>query len=272
MRTICSIYFSPTGNTKRIIDEFLNNQEEINHISFDITLKHIRQGLVELIDSLGVKPDYWIVGCPVYSGRVPDLVLEQIKKLNGNNIPTIALVTYGNKSYGIALKQLNSELQLQNFSIVGLAAFIGEHSYSEKFHIAKNRPDIFDLKVANKYGNTFLNTSQLKLQENCINGKIDFVAKFMPSGGPKPFVKTKICINCQICIESCPLGLIDTKTKTYKDVKSNKQCISCMSCVKRCPVKARDYNIPQIVEFLLDKFYFNKSKKERKEPFVLNST
>ena len=269
MITVYSIYFSPTGNTKRIIDGLLNIQEDINLIPFDITLNHNRQELVESIVSLDVKPDYWIVGCPVYSGRVPDLVIEQIKKLNGNNIPTIALVTYGNKSFGIALKQLYNELELRNFSIVGLGAFIGEHSYSKKFHVAENRPDIFDLKLASDYGNTLFKKPQLKLPENSINGKIDFVAKIMPSGGPKPFVKSNLCLNCQICVKNCPLDLIDIKTKMFKDAKSKKQCLSCMSCVKKCPENARDYKISQPVEYLLDKFYFNKSKKERKEPFII---
>jgi ferredoxin len=269
MKTVCSIYFSPTGNTKRIIEGFLFGQNEINYISFDITLYRKRQELVESIASLDVKPDYWIIGCPVYSGCVPELMIEQIKKLNGKNIPTLVLVTYGNKSYGISLKQLNRELERQNFSIVGMGAFIGEHSYSEKFSIAKNRPDDFDLKVANKYGGKIFNTPQLKPLENSINGKIDFVAKIMPNGGPKPFVKSELCINCQICVENCPKELIDAKTKIFKDTESNEQCLSCMSCVKKCPVKAREYIIPQPVEYLLDKLYFKKSRKVRKEPFMI---
>ena len=269
MKTVISIYFSPTNNTRRIIEEFLINQEKINHISFDITLKHKRQELVESIDSLDVKPDYWIIGCPVYFGRVPDLVMEQIKKLNGDDIPTIALVTYGNKSYGIALKQLYHELELRNFNIVGLAAFIGEHSYSQKFHIAENRPDIFDLKQVGNYGNALFQKSQFKLPPNSINGKTDFIAKIMPGGGPKPFIKPNLCLNCQICVKSCPQDLIDEKTKMFKTTKYKKQCLSCMSCVKKCPGKARDYKIFQPVEYLLDKLYFNKSEKERKEAFII---
>jgi len=272
MKTVCSIYFSPTGNTKRIIEGFLESQNEINYISFDITLNLKREELVESIDSLDIKPDYWIIGCPVYLGRVPDILIDQIKKLNGNNIPTMVLVTYGNKSYGISLIQLYSELKLRNFSIVGMGAFIGEHSYSEKFHIAKNRPDINDIEVAKDYGSKLFNTPLFKLLENSINGKIDFVAKIMPNGGPKPFVKSEICINCQTCVLNCPKDLIDTKTKMFKDIESDKQCLSCMSCVKKCPVKARDYNILQPVEYLLDKLYFNKSKKERKEPVVIFNT
>ena len=269
MNTICSICFSPSGNTKKIIHELLQKQEEIKHISFDITLKQPRQDLVEAIHSLNVKPDYWIIGCPVYYGRIPALVIEQIQKLNGSNIPTLALVTYGNKSYGIALNQLQKELQKQNFKVVGLGAFIGEHSFSGKFHIAENRPDHFDIKRIHDFGKTLFSTPHSNLDKDCIKGKIDFVARIMPAGGPKPFVNSEQCIHCQICVKNCPLDLIGSDTKMYKDMKSEKKCLSCMSCVKRCPENARNYTLPKVIEFILNRFYFNKSKKERKEAFML---
>jgi NAD-dependent dihydropyrimidine dehydrogenase PreA subunit len=45
------------------------------------------------------------------------------------------------------------------------------------------------------------------------------------------------CVNCKICITTCPMGVYEDKTDTV-EVKHDDQCIACMGCVPACPVEA----------------------------------
>lgn len=268
METVYSICFSPTGNTTRIIQALLGNNSNITSRSFDITLRTHRQEFLEAFDSLECVPDYWVIGCPVYSGQIPTLVSDVIKRLNGKHIPTIGLVTYGNKSFGIALEQLRHELLLRNFRVVALGAFVGEHSYSKIFKVACQRPDSKDYKKTQTIGSALFAHEYRQLVALPIHSKIDLIAKLMPDSGPKPFVIPALCVNCQVCVKHCPVDAINSNSKMFKSGMAKEQCISCMSCVKKCTQQARSYDIPQPVKYLLEQFYFKRAKSHRKEPFV----
>jgi ferredoxin len=269
MIKVNAIFFSPTGNTRKIINQLVTGHGNVNFTSFDVTRSWDRKKMVSTMNRDKDDPDFWLIGSPVYSGQLPELFVEQIKKLNGKNINTLAIVTYGNKSYGIALKELCKVLVGCNFNVVGLGAFVGEHSYSEKFHVAVNRPDILDLTTASSYGKSFFTSKHSKINENSIDGNIDFIARVMPKGGPKPFLKKELCVGCQTCVINCPVSVIDSESKSFKNNESEKLCLSCMSCVKKCPKKARTYKILWPLELLLNRYYFNSAKIERKDPILI---
>jgi len=268
MKTVYSICFSPTGNTTRIMHALLGSNPHITSRFFDVTLSAHRQEFLEAFHSLECVPDYWVIGCPVYSGQIPTLVREVIKKLDGQHIPTIGLVTYGNKSYGIALEQLHYELRQRNFKVLALGAFVGEHSYSKLFKVACQRPDEWDCLKTQAIGSALFASGYSELMTLPIRSKIDLIARLMPDSGPKPFVIPGLCVDCQVCVNHCPVNAIDPGSKRFKAGKARAQCISCMSCVKKCVRLARSYEIPLAVKYLLDHFYFNKAKSHRNEPFV----
>ena len=45
------------------------------------------------------------------------------------------------------------------------------------------------------------------------------------------------CINCKLCINTCPMGVYEDKVDTVEVTKSA-DCIACMGCVAACPVEA----------------------------------
>jgi ferredoxin/protein involved in ribonucleotide reduction len=269
MITVVGIYFSPTGNTKKIITRMVSSRKGINFIPLEITLQNSRDRVIERLSLLKSQPDYWIIGMPVYSGKIPEIVKSTLNNLNGNNIPTIGLVTYGNKSYGASLNQINIILGKQNFKVIALGAFIGEHSYSEKFHVAENRPDTLDLVNAQNFGKTIFESNLSEIHEKYINGTIDLVAKLMPDKGPKPFVNLELCNNCNVCVKNCPVNALDENTKMYISKKTKEDCLGCMSCVKKCARKARFYDMPFPVGYLLNRCYFKNTRSMRKEPTLL---
>jgi len=266
MKTAIAIYFSPTGNTKKIVKQFVSKNKEIESTFIDITLKQNREKITELINFHKLQPDYWIIGAPVYSGQIPKIVSEVFKNLDGKNIATIGIVTYGNKSFGISLKQLNTILSNQNFSTIALGAFIGEHSYSEKFNVARNRPNNLDLDESKEFGKTVFASDPYKVNKYRITGKIDLIPKLMPKDGPKPYVSLSKCNHCNVCVKNCPVSALDESTKMFLNKEKEKECLSCMSCVKKCRSNARFYEIPAFIEYMLDRCYFKNAKKEYKVP------
>ncbi|HHX75245.1 MAG TPA: DUF362 domain-containing protein [Firmicutes bacterium] len=50
----------------------------------------------------------------------------------------------------------------------------------------------------------------------------------------RPFINTKLCKNCNMCVESCPVEAIDQETK----IINYKVCIECMCCHELCLHKA----------------------------------
>ena len=55
---------------------------------------------------------------------------------------------------------------------------------------------------------------------------------------PKPVIRTKDCIGCGRCAESCPQHTISIREK--KAVIDYKKCIKCFCCHEMCPAKAID--------------------------------
>ena len=56
-----------------------------------------------------------------------------------------------------------------------------------------------------------------------------------------PITIDELCIQCQYCIEICPVETIELKEEIVSDPEV---CIKCCACVKECPNGARIYNTP----------------------------
>jgi len=229
----------------------------------DLTNFEVRKHLV-LNES-----DIYIIGSPVYEGRVVNIVREVLKNIMGKNRYIIAVIVYGNKTIGIALKQLIELLELQQWKVIAGASFIGEHSFSKvTYPIAQGRPDKLDLELAYQFGQKakvkYLEKSILN--SSTILGKLPLLLRILPEGMASktvklPFVLDEKCTKCNLCVKICPTNCIDPITLLSK----KDACIRCAACVKICPNKARD------IEFKgkkLMQLWFRKAQYIRLEPTI----
>ena len=142
-----SVYFSPTGNSKKVADAIAKGlQASIEYI--DLTPPKARlQKFNELHDELT------IISSPVYLGRVPNEASFRIRRLVAKNTPAILVVTYGNRAYEDALFELSDIVSEVGFKPIAGCAFLGEHSFStpEK-PVAGGRPNQEDLDEAVLFG------------------------------------------------------------------------------------------------------------------------
>lgn len=252
IRQITSVYFSPTGNTKTVM-ELIAGQLSDCPARLDLT-------------GPGKRPEYHfleneavLVGVPVYGGRVPAVAAERLKKLHGRRTAAVLVVTYGNRAYEDALLELKLILIRQGFRPVAAAAVPAEHNIVRS--IAQGRPDKQDRKKL-KYFTRDLGRRFWELESNYRIGDLK-------TPGSRPFrkyhgVPLKIkagssCKACGLCVRNCPMQAI---SRTDPRITDSERCILCMRCVRQCPSGARRIN-PVVLMAVRQKL--KKACAERKE-------
>ena len=250
------IYFSPTGNTKKIVQSIAAGiSDQVN--TYDLTLP---QNRLKLVATQFKREDIVIVGVPVYGGRIPSIVNESLEKFMGDETLLIPIVTYGNRAYEDALLELNNVFNKNGFVSIAAGAFIGEHSYTSK--VAKDRPNKADLDEAVQYGKQvakkILDLKSSKVEPIEIPGQMPYkIDMVMP-----PFVPltSDACTACGMCATICPSDAIDRVNFTEID---SEKCIRCTACERICPERAKFFKheaYDAVVKRLED--HFSEVKKE----------
>jgi ferredoxin len=244
-KIINTMFFSPTGTTKKIvtgiterISEKIGNEIAINYI--DYTSPEVRTKPVEFTEK-----DILIIGVPVYAGRVPNVLLKYLETINGKGGLAIPVVVYGNRNYDDALIELKDILEFHGFKVIAGGAFIGEHSFSNT--LAKNRPDDRDMELCDLFADKIC--TKIAYQDESqitVKGNKPYRKYYMPKDrDDNPVDIRKVtpktnsqCINCKLCVTLCPMGSIDSEdVSKFKGI-----CIKCGACVKKCPSQARYYD------------------------------
>lgn len=263
---LVKIYFSPTYSTEKIVQTIAKRMGIVEQKTINLNSLGQRHNI-----KFNIQPtEAVILGTPVYEERIPDLLYPVLRKIHGQGQLMILVVTYGNISAGIALKQLNKMMTYQGFKVIAAASFIGEHSFSqEDIKIAPGRPDNRDLEIAESLGKEIQQKiKSIKSIKNIpdlnIKGELLPLGKLLPKHSEivfahAPVVDLKVCQNCRKCIEICPVNAIETDSLRSRD----KLCIRCFACVKFCPYGARKiiYKKPVFVKTVLKRL-----GRKRKEP------
>lgn len=141
---VYAVYFSPTGNTKRLVCQAASEAARL----FQVSCRAISLDLPEERERVRTfsAGDLVIVGGPTYAGKLPNKILPTYQeKLIGKGALALAVVTYGNRSFDNALAELCATLDGNGFRTVAAGAFVGTHAFSDA--LAPNRPDEDDLAL-----------------------------------------------------------------------------------------------------------------------------
>lgn len=248
MQRAAVIFFSPTGNARKIgewagkvLSEALTYPLEI----YDLTRPEGRITLPHFDEN-----DVLIVVMPVYAGRLPNKIMPELKGLiYGNNTPTLAFVTYGNRHYDDALSELCLILKEKGCIPFAAGALPSEHAFSKK--LAPGRPRAEDLEALTAFVREQL--KRFKNQEKFSPVKVSgnnppgpyytplgtdgLPAKFLKA---KPKTDTNRCMHCGKCAAVCSMGSVSQED--FSEIKGI--CIKCQACVKNCPVNAKYFDDP----------------------------
>lgn len=234
---VYTAYFSPTGTTKRIATEVAGALADArgSHLrTIDFTPAGQRPA-----DVVCHGQDVLVFGFPVYAGRVPEVLLDKIARFHGEGTPVVIVGVYGNRNYDDALLEARDLLENQGFEAMAVGAFIAEHSMTSK--VATGRPDANDLVVAARFGRE----AAAKLaggKREPLHVKGSFPYKDRPAPADIRPRTTDDCTACGICVERCPMGVIDADDPTSVEAG----CIRCNACVKSCPEQAKFFDSEMI--------------------------
>ncbi len=243
-----SIYFSPTGTTKAVVQAIADELFETGQ-DHDLTLPNARKE-IPAIDQESVL----IVGAPVYSGRIPFLFEEVLKELPVSQQKVILVAVYGNRAYDDALTEMKDLFEEKGCTIIGAGAFVGEHSCNDK--VAPGRPDQQDLVKARQFAREIILDDQARGNVDILGNRPYRVRKTGSSVGSST---SDACVQCKQCADNCPVGAIDYDDCSLVD---ETKCITCYKCVRVCPVGAKyfDERMDRVVNWL------GENCRERMEP------
>lgn len=258
VKKITGVYFSPTGNTAKVVETIGQRLAGEGFGKIDLTRPENRGKKYEFGSSEVV-----IVGVPVYRGRVPEVVVTELKNLRGTKTPAVILVTYGNRMIDDAMIELKDVVEKQGFVPFGAASFSGQHSFHKK--IAYNRPDEKDLRVAQDFADEI--DQKLKTLDLTRIGLVVPGSRPYKEVGPMssmPFLpETDMkCIYCMLCSQYCPMEAISFSNPKAVD---GEKCIRCGACIRVCPVQAKRMT-PGVFEAFVEKIT-KKNALGRKEPW-----
>lgn len=266
-------YFSPTGTSRAVARAIAEGLNAGKADEADVTLPYAP--LPDFVSS----DRLLVVAVPVYGGACAPLALQRLDRLKGNNTPAIAAVVYGNRDFGGAAVQLTEFLTERGFRVMGIGAFVGEHSYSTpSAPIAAGRPNAADLEEARQLGMEVkkkyhthsaastsplptVNASALRCPPDRWWNKLRFIAFVLKYRRRQkklpikvlPITDTARCTSCGACARACPVTAIHPD----RPQETTDTCIKCAACVKICPRQARTLPTP-FAPVLAKNFHKNK--------------
>lgn len=243
MKVVC-LSFSPTGGTRKVGEALAQGMAQ--SLGGPVDIRSFNTPAARQDPFAGDPNTAYVIGFPVYAGRVPNLLREDVAKMVGHGAPVLAYVTYGNRSYGDGLSELAGLLEEGGFRLVGGVAAVCQHAFATS--LAPGRPTDEDLAHYTDIGRQVgAKIAQKDFSRPTLPGAWPpgpyYVPKDPATGDPLPFLKIKVktkdtCTDCGACVPACPLGSIPADNpRTLQG-----PCMKCQACLQVCPVGAKYFD------------------------------
>ena len=218
------IIFSPTGGTEKVANAMTKSWDEVKDI--DLSRTDLDFSSISL-----TKEDIAVIAMPSFGGVAPQLALDRLVKIKGNQCKCAIVAVYGNRAYENTLVQMEDYAVKAGFHVIAAVSAVAEHSIMHQY--ATGRPDENDCSKLAEFGNQILEKAGSNNESTPeIPGNRPYKES---SAGLIPKANTS-CSACGLCADKCPAGAID---KNNPRITDKSKCISCMRCVVICPKHAR---------------------------------
>ncbi|MGN0671023.1 MAG: EFR1 family ferrodoxin [Anaerovoracaceae bacterium] len=247
INNVWAVFFSATGTTERIVTRTAANLAS----RFDASYKvhEFVKPAYRKKPLMFSKGDLVIVGVPVYAGRVPNVLVDFLRKIKGRGAVGIPVVLYGNRAYDDALIELRDIMEGCGIRCVAAAAYIGEHSFSTV--LGAGRPDEDDMNTLWKFIDDVYEkvSSSDSFDMIDVPGNVPYMPYYVPKDDDqqeldflraKPITDEEKCVWCRVCAKACPMESINyMKPSEVRGI-----CIKCGACIKKCEKNAKYFDDP----------------------------
>ncbi len=228
------IYFSGTGNTKRILDFAKSN------ILFDYDVFNVLDNIIVDMD----KYDYLMIFYPIYGFNAPKPIIDYVKRIKKCSInkPCLVMKNSGEHLFwnNASSLYLRSILKRRNIDILSEYhylmpySFVFRHSDYMAYKMIKTSEDLIKIDM-----NDFLNGNYHKIKRFIFDRPFAFIFRIQWWGGRFNGRFYKIdntkCVRCMKCVNDCPSNNIIYKDDKFKFLN---KCLMCQRCVMYCPKDA----------------------------------
>lgn len=235
---IALVYFSATGNTKKIADTIKNYlaARRVFVTSIDITSYESRKKQLAFDEY-----DAVIFGFPIYSLRAPRICRQWLETLDGTGKKCAVFFTFGGFGKDPAHYYMKELLEKRSFTLVSTAEFLAVHTFNRSgWQAAEGRPHAADLKAAEKFTEKTLRRFTGEDPDTIC----DFDKPLYPSEQldmaeqfrfklitQLPNRDSQSCSMCMLCENLCPTNAMDAE----KGMANPASCIACFRCIANCP-------------------------------------
>ena len=231
------IYFTGTGNTKRVEQIAKANLIRLGHIVEETDVLKDDVASLNGFDAL-------IIFYPIYAFNAPKPIIKYVKKIckQQNKIPCIIMKQSGehlfwNNASSIYLTRL---LKRRNIIVTNEYHYLMPYSFIFRHsdYMAHKMNDTMEKLVPIDL-ERFLNHQNVHVKRFFLSELFALTFRIQWLGGRinGKFYKVEKnkCIHCQKCIVDCPIHNIkENKTK----IKFGFHCLMCQRCIMHCPTHA----------------------------------
>ena len=229
-------YFSGTKNTQTIAEMISLTLDSLGYEVDSLSIEDCKS--VDTCDLL-------VIGGPIYAGNMPEKLIQWVLKNIPKSAGKPALVFSSSASlhnpHGVV--SIGKKLTEKGYEVIGLLPY----EMPRNFYFGSYEPTERETAVNQVRELTVKITDDIS---RCLSGKpihlvdkvfkIDLMAKTMALLSKfmgKNFNVTDACIQCGLCVRSCPTSNI---TMTEKP-QYHFTCMMCTRCIHNCPVHAITY-------------------------------
>ncbi len=260
------IYFSQTGNTRRIATCIRDGIIDVTGQCDILNLKDADAKLLSDYDLVGI-------GCPVFYYKEPFNVrdfIESLPELNDQH--WFIFCTHGNV-IGNTFPSMTKRLKQKGAIVIGFhdsyASITVPFYPSPSFTMG--HPDAYDLEQARAFGREIAKCSpQITNPESDLipdPGPVSseewlreadrLTPEFLDQVMPKLSIDTDKCSQCHTCEDNCPVQGIDVEADPPR---IQNPCVYCYHCVNTCPTLAISANWERLAAIV--PMYYARYRKE----------
>ena len=269
-KNVFVVYFSPAGSTRHVAEVIEKQFQMLGAEVFSFDLAECNSDIAAKISrqmETSEGRSCLFIGSPVYASHAVQPVMECIAGLKENpDVFAIPFVTWGGACSGISLYEMGKELISKKFTLLGAAKILAVHSLMWQLEdpLGKGHPDVDDDCMVEEL---VAHVNQ-KINENKPEGiKLTDLAyqtienhkemektslQIVKAHLPKRTIDTRMCNQCEVCSEVCPLDAVAFTPYPEFD----EECVFCFSCMKKCPEQAITADMSAIWQRIRDRAAF----------------